>query len=51
MDINTFRGLATVFAMAAFIAVCLWAYGASRKRGFEEAGNLPFADEPGPSDS
>jgi cytochrome c oxidase cbb3-type subunit 4 len=45
MDINTLRGLATVFALAAFIGVCLWAYSARRKPGFDEAANLPFADD------
>lgn len=45
MDINTLRGLATVFAMVAFIGVCIWAYSSKRKTGFDEAANLPFADE------
>ena len=45
MDINDLRGLSTVFAMIAFIAVCLWAYSGKRKEKFEEAANLPFADE------
>ncbi|WP_163834127.1 cbb3-type cytochrome oxidase subunit 3 [Spartinivicinus ruber] len=46
MDINTFRGLATIFAMVAFIGICLWAYSHRRKKDFDEAANLPFADEP-----
>lgn len=45
MDINDLRGLSTVFAMVAFIGVCLWAYSSRRKSGFDEAANLPFADE------
>ena len=45
MDINTLRGLATVFAMVAFVGVCLWAYSSKRKNGFDEAANLPFADD------
>ncbi|MBU2704529.1 CcoQ/FixQ family Cbb3-type cytochrome c oxidase assembly chaperone [Zooshikella marina] len=45
MDINTLRGLATVFAMIAFLAVCFWAYSSKRKKQFDEAANLPFADE------
>lgn len=45
MDINTMRGIATVLAFAAFIGVCLWAYSSRRKQGFDEAANLPFADE------
>ncbi len=45
MDINTLRGLATVFAMIAFIGVCIWAYSKKRKPDFDEAANLPFADD------
>ena len=45
MDINTVRGLATIFAMIAFIAVCIWAYSAKRKPDFDSAANLPFADD------
>ncbi len=46
MDINDLRGLATVFAMIAFIGVCLWAYSSKHKAQFDDAANLPFADEP-----
>jgi len=46
VDINTLRGLATVFVMIAFLGVCWWAYGPKRKRQFDEAAQLPFADEP-----
>ncbi|MFY0663028.1 MAG: cbb3-type cytochrome c oxidase subunit 3 [Natronospirillum sp.] len=45
MDINDLRGLATVFAMAAFIGVAIWAYSSKQKARFDEAANLPFADE------
>ena len=45
MDINTLRGLATVFAFIAFVGVCLWAYSSKRKSSFDEAANLPFADD------
>lgn len=45
MDINDLRGLSTVFLMMAFIGLCFWAYSAKRHREFEEAANLPFADE------
>ncbi len=45
MDINTLRGLATIFAFIAFIGVCLWAYSSRRKKGFDEAANLPFDDD------
>lgn len=45
MDINTLRGIATLLVMIAFIGVCLWAYSSRRKTGFDEAANLPFADD------
>jgi cytochrome c oxidase cbb3-type subunit 4 len=46
MDINTLRGLSTIFVMIAFFGVCWWAFAPSRKKRFEEDANLPFADEP-----
>jgi len=45
MDINDFRGLSTLFLMIAFIGLCFWAYSKKRKKTFDEAANLPFADE------
>jgi len=45
MDINDLRGLSTAFLLVAFIGLCVWAYSKKRKRPFEEAANLPFADE------
>ncbi|MCB1841770.1 MAG: cbb3-type cytochrome c oxidase subunit 3 [Halioglobus sp.] len=45
MDINDLRGISTVFMMIAFIGVCIWAYSKKRKQEFDDAANLPFADE------
>ena len=45
MDINHLRGLSTVFLMVAFIGLCFWAYSSKRKKEFDDAANLPFADE------
>jgi cytochrome c oxidase cbb3-type subunit 4 len=45
MDINDLRGLSTVMLMIAFIGLCIWAYSSKRKKSFDEAANLPFADE------
>ena len=50
MDINTLRGLATIFAMVAFVSVCIWAYSSKRKSDFDSAANLPFADDDVQSD-
>lgn len=45
MDINSLRGIATVLAFVAFIAIVIWAYSKKQKGNFEEAANLPFADD------
>ncbi|HBX55870.1 cbb3-type cytochrome oxidase subunit 3 [Pseudomonas sp. UBA2684] len=46
MDIGTIRGIGTAVVFIAFIGVVLWAYSSRRKDSFDEAANLPFADEP-----
>ena len=45
MDINDLRGLSTLFLMIAFIGLCFWAYSSKRKKTFDEAAHLPFADD------
>ncbi len=45
MDINDLRGLSTLLLLIAFLGVCFWAFSSKRKKAFEEAGRLPFADE------
>ncbi len=45
MDINFLRGVATILAMIAFFGVCWWTFGRSRKKQFEDAAQLPFADD------
>jgi cytochrome c oxidase cbb3-type subunit 4 len=45
MDINTWRGIATIVVMIAFLGICIWAYSSKRKADFKEAANLPFADD------
>jgi len=44
MDINDLRGLSTLFLMITFIGLCIWAYSSKRKKSFDEAANLPFAN-------
>ena len=46
IDIGTLRGLGTLLVLAAFLCVTLWAYSGRNKARFDEAANLPFADEP-----
>ena len=45
MDINTLRGLATLFVFVAFVSMLLWVYSSKRKGIYDEAAELPFADE------
>jgi cytochrome c oxidase cbb3-type subunit IV len=45
MDIDTLRGICTALALIAFIGVWIWAWSGKRKRAFDEAANLPFADD------
>ena len=45
MDTGTFRGLITLLLIFAFIGIALWAYSKRRKPDFDEAANLPFADD------
>ena len=47
IDINTLRGIATIFVMIGFTGVCVWAYSARRKDEFEQAAQMPFADDEG----
>ncbi|MGD8958057.1 MAG: cbb3-type cytochrome c oxidase subunit 3 [Chromatiaceae bacterium] len=45
MDLNDIRAWHTVVLMIAFIGIVIWAYSKRRKKGFDEAANLPFADD------
>ncbi len=45
MSIDDFRAWHTVVLMVAFIGIVIWAYSKKRKKSFEDAANLPFADE------
>ena len=46
MDINDLRSVMTVISLLTFLGIVWWAYGmkGSQQR-FDEAANLPFADE------
>ncbi len=46
MSQGDWMGIATLLAFLAICGVGVWAFGASRKARFEEAAQLPFADEP-----
>jgi len=45
MDLTLFRSIMTVLMFAIFIGICVWAWSGKRKKEFDDAANLPFADE------
>lgn len=45
MDINTLRGISTILVFIAFTGIILWAYSGKRRKRFDDAANLPFADD------
>ena len=46
MDINDLRSAVTVLSLVTFLGIVWWAYGLkSNHRRFDEAANLPFADD------
>lgn len=49
MDINDLRSIMTVVSLLTFLGIVWWAYARSNQKRFDEAANLPFAedDEPG----
>lgn len=44
IDLFDIRSMVTVASFLTFIGIVWWAYGARRKRAFDEAAYLPFAD-------
>lgn len=46
MDIGMIRGLGTVVVLVAFVGLALWVFSSGRKKDFDEATMLPFADDP-----
>ena len=45
MDTGTLEGIGTIFALLAILAVFWWAFSKHKKKDFEEASLLPFADD------
>lgn len=45
MDVNTARSVITVMAFVAFLGIVYWAYASRNRKRFDDAANLPFADE------
>ncbi len=44
MDQGTLQSIATVLVAVAFAGVCWWAFHPRRRERFEDAANLPFAE-------
>jgi cytochrome c oxidase cbb3-type subunit 4 len=44
--LNLLRGIATILAMAAFIAVFLWSWSRRRRDSFDAAARLPLEEDP-----
>lgn len=45
MDINVIRGITTIMALVAFLAVVYWAWSKRQKGSFSEAANQLFNPE------
>ncbi|QJQ96801.1 MULTISPECIES: cbb3-type cytochrome c oxidase subunit 3 [Halomonadaceae] len=45
MDTGTFRGIIAFLVLVSFLGITWWAYSRRRKTDFEEAANLPFAED------
>jgi len=45
MDANDLRVILTVTLFVTFLGIVFWAYSSRQKTRFDEAANLPFADD------
>ncbi len=45
ITLNDIRAWHTTVMLFTFIGIILWAYSKNRRPAFDEAANLPFADE------
>ena len=45
MDVNDLRSAVTVLSLLVFCGIVVWAWAKCNQRGFDEAAQLPFADE------
>ena len=45
MDIDVARSIIVVVGLAAFLGIVAWAYSGKTKARFDEAAQLPFADD------
>jgi len=47
MDINDLRSAVTVISLLAFVGIIVWAWSRKNRAAFDEAAQLPFADDQG----
>lgn len=45
MDVNDLRVLVMLLSFSAFVGIVAWAMNGRRRASFDEAAQLPFADE------
>jgi cytochrome c oxidase cbb3-type subunit 4 len=45
MDLNDLRSIVTVVSMLAFLGIIAWAWSRTNRHRFDEAAQLPFADD------
>ncbi|TVP87645.1 MAG: cbb3-type cytochrome c oxidase subunit 3 [Thioalkalivibrio sp.] len=45
MSFGFLHGLLTLLVMILFLGIVWWAFSSKQKKRFDEAANLPFADE------
>lgn len=45
MDQNEMRAVITAVSLIVFLAIAFWAYSRQNKKRFDEASQLPFADD------
>ncbi len=45
MDVNDFRTVFSVACLAIFAGIVYWAYSKRNRSRFDDAANLPFADD------
>ncbi|MES2183142.1 MAG: cbb3-type cytochrome c oxidase subunit 3 [Pseudomonadota bacterium] len=45
MDVNQLRILVTLLSFGGFIGIAVWAWSRRNTRAFDEAAQLPFAEE------
>ncbi|MVT38435.1 CcoQ/FixQ family Cbb3-type cytochrome c oxidase assembly chaperone [Acidovorax citrulli] len=48
MDITTVRIIATLVSFALFLGILVWAFSRGNRSRFEEAAQLPFAEQDAP---